>query len=104
MPPVRSLDLLFDASSNPDGVQIVSTHRGTIVLRRNTLPTSMRNKTAAEIETYINNTFIPGALTFGDNEGTHWYFYAAVKVLQANPLRVNALVSDHPITARDWEP
>ena len=83
--------------SSGGGFRIVTTNRGVIELYRDTLPGNIRNRTAAEIETYVNN-WLEQRLTFVDGDGlTQHHFYAIVTVTSVNPLVAQLTTSATPI-------
>lgn len=79
------------------GFRIVTTNRGIIELYRDTLPGNIRNRTAPELEVYINN-WLEQRLTFVDGDGAvQHHFYARVTVSSVNPLVAELTLSANPI-------
>lgn len=98
MPAIRSVKPIYD------GLQIEKSDGTILQVTYADIPNQVKNgATPADIDNWINNTFLPNRLTYVDTDGiTQWMFYAQVHTYSLNPWNVIAAVSDYPITGEWW--
>ena len=97
MPAIQSVEIL------PDGFRIVTTNIGTIELHAAQVPPLILVRSVNDVESWVNETFLPPLIQFTDPEGLHFVFYVAVHVFSTVPLSVAVQVSDFPIAPGWWQ-